>query len=161
MTTQFALLTLPDGNQIEGDSRSEIVDQIIPGHGDIPETEDGIATALALRENYLSHVAQRAQATVMAALTDTAPDAISTLSEDALTAIYHDRSTDTIELGVWDSDIPLFLMASSYVPYTQVPRPAGTAVVFLDPLNEATFLDSLQVAGFAELYERPDTSDLS
>lgn len=160
MTTQFTLLTIPDGAEIAADSRSQLVDQIIPGHGDLPVTEAGIATALGLREDHLASLAQRAQAIVMASLTVHNPEAIQELNEDALTAIYHDRGSEQIAIDVWDSDIPLFVMASSYAPYTEVPRPRGDQVVFLDSLNETTFLDSVVATGLAELYSRecPDES---
>ncbi|AUG29396.1 MULTISPECIES: hypothetical protein [Microbacterium] len=158
MTAQFALLTIPDGTQIEAESRTAIVDEIIPGHGTLPEGEDGAAAALTLREEHLADIAHRAQAVVMAALTEAGPSAISTLSEEALTAIYHDRSTQSVEIEAWESDIPLFLLATAYAPYTERPRPIGGQIVFLDPLNETTFLDSLVAAGFAELYTR-DTVD--
>lgn len=154
MTTQFALLTIPDGTMIEADTRTAIVDEIIPGHGALAAGD--IEAALILREEHLADIAHRAQAIVMAALTETGPTAIRSLGEDALTAIYHDRSSQTVEIEAWNSDIPLFLLASAYAPYTQTPRPTGEQVVFLDPLNEATFLDSLVAAGFAELYVRDD-----
>lgn len=160
MTTQFALLTIPDGSHIEAETRSAIVDEIIPGHGALPSGNEGAAAALNLREEHLADIAHRAQAIVMASVTDSSPDAIRALSEDALTAIYHDRGTQEVEIEAWDSDIPLFLLASSYTPYTARPRPIGDQIVFLDPLNEATFLDSLVAAGFAELYVR-DADDES
>lgn len=154
MTTEFTLLTIPDGAQLEGATRSEIVDQIIAGHGELAATDEGIATGLGLRENHLAHVAQHAQAIVMASLTEANAVGSSSLDDDALTAIYHDRTTEVIDLEAWHSDIPLFLMASAYAPFTDLPRPKGEAIVFLDALNEATFLDSLVAAGFAELYVR-------
>lgn len=155
MTTQFVLLTLPDGAELHGSSRSEIVDQFIPGHGSVPESEGAVVTRLLMRENVLAGLAERAQATVMAALTEQHPSLLDQLGEDGLTVVFHERGREVVELAEWASDIPLFLLASGYQPYTDVPRPAGEAIVFLDSLNETTFLDSVQAAGFAELYERP------
>lgn len=153
-TTEYALLTLPDGAELYGSSLSALVDQIIPGHGVLPDTDEGTATRLALREQTLANLATRAQATVMASLAVEYPETVATLNEDTLTVIYHDRSEDTVELVDWASDIPLFLMASAFAPYAEPARPTGESIVFLDALNEKTFLDSMVAAGFAELYVR-------
>jgi len=61
----------------------------------------------------------------------------------------------------WDSDIPLFVMASGFAPYTGLPRPSGASLVFLDALNETTFIDAVKAAGCGELFirELPDPGD--
>lgn len=153
--TTYALLTLPEGADLYGDSLSDLVDQVIPGHGAaLGETDEATEYRLGLRELTLAGLATRAQATVMAHLAAEYPEKIAGLDEDTLTAIYHDRAEDTVALVDWESDIPLFLMASAFAPYTAAPRPTGEAIVFLDSLNEKTFLDSMVAAGFAELYVR-------
>jgi hypothetical protein len=154
MSTKFALLQLTDGAQFEGDSLSDLVDQIVLGHGEpMPETGDSAILRFELRHNHLVDVAHRAQSIVMAAITEEFGDFIGATDEDFLTAVYHDRGATTVALEQWQSDIPLFLMAAAYEPYTELPRPTGDSIVFLDAVNERTFIESLQATGFVELYQ--------
>lgn len=154
--TTYALLNIADGSTIEGGSRSEIVDQLIPEHGALPEGDESIQARFDLRHDYLAGVAQSAQATILAALTQEHPDAVAAFDDDVRMVLFHDRYTERVDLASWESDIPLFLVATAYEPYTEWPRPDGGSVVFLDPKDETTFLDALVAAGGAELYQMVD-----
>lgn len=143
----FVLLDTASGEQIPGSSRSDLVDTVVPGHGDLPEGEEGAAARFDLRTVALVEVAHRLQGLALSDV-DT-----STLDEDALTVLFHDRGTEVVDLAEWPEDLPpLFVIASNYAPYSESPRPTGD-VVFLDAFNEKTFLDSLAAAGVVEVYE--------
>lgn len=157
--TSFALLTLPDGEEIVGSTLSDIVDHLIPGYGALPEGAGEYERRLLMRSATLASVAERAQASTMAALTDVAPDAVAALSADALTAIYHDRYSEVLAIEHWDSDIPLFLCAGGYAPYTDRPRPTGATVIVLDPWDERTFINGILAAGYGELFMTRDDDD--
>ncbi|WP_433673855.1 hypothetical protein [Microbacterium gorillae] len=144
----FALLDPASGHIAYADTVSELVDQLIDGHGGADED-----TQLGLRVDALAHHAGQAQAVVLAA----AGDASAQLDEDALTVILHDRHSEAPVFDSWESDAPLFLMATSFAPYTDVPCPSGDTIVWLDPSTERSFLDALGAVGVAELMVRnPD-----
>lgn len=155
----YAMLTLPDGEEIVGSTLSDIVDRLIPGYGDLPEGPESYERRLLMRAVTLANVAEKAQAIAVAALTAEVPDAVEQLSEDALTALFHDRHSQVLAIEHWDSDIPLFLPAGGYTPYTDLPRPAGETVVILDPWDERTFITGILAAGFGELFITRDDDD--
>lgn len=142
----FLLLDLANGTEITGDTRSEIVDQVVAGHADPPEGLDGDTARFELRLGELIAIANRVQALAMS---DVDP---SELDEEVLTALFHDRATDVVEVEDWPEGLPpLVLIATNYAPYSEVPAPEGN-VVLLDPKDETTFLESVVRAGIAQLY---------
>lgn len=62
-------------------------------------------------------------------------------------------------LDLWTSQVPLVLVAQDYAPYTEVPRPisglgdavAASNLIWLDALNDSTFLESLNGIGLITL----------
>lgn len=152
----YALLNLADGSHITADTISELVDQTIPEHGAVPDGPNEASARLLIRQEFLADAAARAQSLILAQLTDQYPDQVAALDEDVFAVLHHDRHTDVIEFTEWDSNIPLFLMTTGYAPYTELPRPAGETIVFLDPSDERTFVDSLVAVGMVELLVRDD-----
>lgn len=150
---RYRLLDLQSGETTSGETITEIVDALLPVHGSIPDGEGQAAAQLEVREYTLAQIAQSAQATVCASAD------ISSLDEDALTILFHDRHSEVPSFAEWASDLPLFLMASGYAPYTDRPRPSGDTIVFLDSHTERSFIDSLQPAGIAQLWVRENDSD--
>lgn len=75
-------------------------------------------------------------------------------TEDALTAIFHDR-TQPLPRGVvgdrWDHRVPLLLLATDYEPFTDLVPPSGN-VTLLDSSTERSYLESLTTLGVAQLY---------
>jgi hypothetical protein len=82
---------------------------------------------------------------------------IETVGEDALTALFSDRS-EAAEVLQWDHEVPLLHVSSHYEPYTERPRPKGN-VHLLDPYTELTLLLSLHAAGSLEVMFRESTAD--
>ena len=154
---KFVLLITSDGSEITGNTLSEIVDQLIPEHATLPEDEDGAKDRLILRHDFLVLLGKDAQAVAAASTAAENPEAFSQLDEDELTILFHDRGSERVEFPAWNADVPLFLLATSYAPFTETERPEGENIWWLDPSTERTFLDSLKVAGAAELLTRDDT----
>lgn len=146
---EFALIDNSTLEVTTSDSIMELTDSILAGHR--TETADG---RLALRHDALADRANTLQALIVA-------DAdAQTLGEDALTVMLHDRRTETVIFDGWESVLPLFLMATGYAPFTDVPRPSGATIVWLDPHTERTFLDSLASLGAVQLFVAdPDPLD--
>ena len=57
----------------------------------------------------------------------------------------HDWPTKTQDaVDVWDCPIPLLLVSTAYEPYSTVPAPVGKTVWWIDPVEDATLLGSLE-----------------
>jgi len=138
-----ALLVATDSTVIYGDSVSELVDHLLDGHSAAALDEQ-----LEMRLEALANAAAHAQAAVLA------DHPVEGLDEDTLTVFMHDRLATVIAFEEYDGEIPLFLLATSYAPFSAVPAPAGKAIVWLDPSTELTFLQSLGATGAVELLVR-------
>lgn len=141
---RYVALRISDAAQFAGDTISEVVDQLIPGHARMADDEQ-----LAARLDAIADAANLAQSLIVASVSD------GTLSEDALSVLLHDRRQEVVDLAEWKSNIPLLLVASGYAPYTTLRVPAGPSVVLLDPATERSFLDALGAVGGVELYIAP------
>lgn len=82
---------------------------------------------------------------------------IEAIGEDALTALFSDRS-EAAEVTEWAHEVPLLHVSSHYEPYTERQRPSGN-VHLIDPYTELTLLLSLHAAGNLEVAFRDDTAD--
>ncbi len=80
---------------------------------------------------------------------------IDTIGEDALTALFADRS-EAAEVTEWHHEVPLLHVSSHYEPYTERPRPTGN-VHLLDPFTELTLLLSMHAAGNLVVMFRENT----
>lgn len=143
---QFVLQGPGDGQVTYGDSRTDIVNQLFDAHKEAATPEDRFQVRLEI----LVELANMVQAQVVGKLVEDGaelPD-----DEDFLTVLLHDRSEKTIAFEEWDVEgLPLFLIATGYAPYSEIPRPTGEEVVWLDPANETTFLTALESLGLVEL----------
>lgn len=138
---QFVLQGPGNDQLTYGDSRADIVDQLFEAHRDAATPEEKFQVRLEV----LVGLANTVQTQVASELE--LPD-----DEDFLTVLFHDRAETTIAFEGWDVEgCPLFLIATGYAPYSEIPRPEGDEIVWLDPLNETTFLDSLEALGLVEL----------
>jgi len=138
------VLLLASGRTVSGDSISTIIDSLIDGHSEMDDSGQLVARLDALAE--LLTIQQAA------AIADAD---VSQLDEDDLDLLLHDRTTQVADIAEWALEIPLYLLAQSYEPYTDTPRPAGETIVWLDAIDERTFVDSLVSAGLAELFVAP------
>ncbi len=138
---QFVLQGPGDDQLTYGDSRTALVDQLFTAHQEAATADEKFQVRLEI----LVGLANTVQTQVAAGLE--LPD-----DDDFLTVLLHDRAETTIEFEAWDVEgCPLFLIATGYAPYSTVPRPEGAEIVWLDPLNESTFIEALEALGLVEL----------
>jgi len=74
---------------------------------------------------------------------------IDQLPADQQQALRGDRVTQPA-IDQWDAEVPLVLAAHDYQPDGELARPHGN-IIWLDPRDESTFLDSLAAAGLVRL----------
>ncbi len=132
-----ALMDNTNAGITEAQTASELVDELIDGHSEANDDQ-----RLLLRARFLAEHANAVQATILADVAHHYE-----LDEDALTVLLHDRDRETIAFDRWDSDIPLLLITTGYMPFTDRPRPAGDSILWLDPSTETSFLRSISSIG--------------
>lgn len=144
---RFVFTHPSDGHTVaEADTLSGLVDRLLVGHADrTPQAQ------LERRADSLAQACQVAQSAVLAGVD------LAGAGEDALGVLLHDRRCEVPVFDRWESDIPLFLLASGYAPYTPVPRPAGDRIVWADPHTERTFVDGLAACGLGCLWTADDS----
>lgn len=83
----------------------------------------------------------------LAAHRDADPELDGRLGEPGLTALVAPKAGVQLQMDVWPFEVPLYLLASQYAPYTDMPLPIGEHVVIVDPSTERTVLDGLGALG--------------
>ena len=151
-------LTRPDGHVISSKTATGLVEQVIDGYADIPDTDEGHDEALIARYEFLRLLANNLQSSLCADAANNTDFDPNKLSQDELEALFNDRAEPF--MGVegddgevffnWTHPVPLVVIDTDYEPYTDRPAPEGR-VVSLNPATEVTFLKSLDTAGVAKL----------
>lgn len=155
-------LETPMGEAFFADDIETLADALIPGHS----TMDDSAAAEA-RIWYCAHAAAVLQADVISALT---PDELNAIPADDMDTLLAPRlGPDAPAPTAWNSSIPLFVVETSYTPYTPLARPASVNdgvpgkplnVIWLLPVEAEEMMLSLASAGFARLMRNVDREDL-
>jgi len=73
-------------------------------------------------------------------------------SEDTLTTMLGGKTVVFTGEQWPEQSVPLYLIATDYAPFTDVPRPAGN-VVYLDPSMETAYLISLHEMGLVRFLQ--------
>lgn len=134
-----------NGDAIFADSLTDIVSVLIPGYEDLDDDhEDDLH--LNARIDALVPLARQAQELTLADLAHREHR----LSNDELNAALLDKEKPT-SLERWNPAEPLILLTTTYTPYTDDEAPEGS-IMWLDPTNEAVFLESLRKVGHGELW---------
>lgn len=140
----YAMAT--EAGTLFADTVTELVAELIPGYGEIPETADGATAALHARyEAAVSH-ANLIQGLLAAVGNAEGDFDAATESESTLTALFADREQFVADFTAWEHKVPVVLIATDYAPYTDVPRPSGN-ITWLDPATETSLLQSLRELG--------------
>lgn len=153
--TRWPFVMERSGNTIYADSRTELVGYILgEGYDKQPQTDEGNEVAFVIRAESAIATANFIQQ-IMASSEGNAGnwDAAHPTDEE-LTAFLTDRAEHPTEfLGIehWDHVVPLVLVTTHFEPYARRTAPTGN-VVWIDPSNETTFLDSLAALGQLALY---------
>lgn len=142
----FSLSAVGYGGVVFSDNLTELVEGLIDGYSDV--TDDG--EALWLRVQHLSLLAWQAQVSSLLHEDGVEDSQVPNFDEDVITAIFADK-LDILDFDRWDVEYPLFLLATSYAPYTQAPRPEGDFLIWLDPYTEQTYISALGALGIAEV----------
>lgn len=113
---------------------------------------------LVARWESLAEAARRAQEAIVsqgAREFDEIPeDVLTTL----LTPVAAGAQPKAIGLA-WTDELPLLVLATDYVPYTEHAQPTGDNVWFLDPATETTFLAALDRLGAIQMRTRLEGDD--
>lgn len=137
------------------DSAHDIIAHLIPGYGDLDTAEDATEAhdqALLLRWQTAVLTASDVQAAICGDRVHEGKFDPATESEDALTALFGDKTVAVEGFDSWDNEhVPLVLIATDYEPYTERDLPTGN-VLWIDPSDEIAFLNSLANLGVIEFY---------
>ncbi len=134
------------------DELADLLDVLIPGYADMAEQE-----RLAGR----IRLAIGAQISTQAYINgDVEPDEWNALTDQQRGVLTGPRDTQPA-VDFWDPDIPLVLVETGYAPYTDIDQPiSGIAdvqdppnMIWLRPIDEWDFLESLHTAGYIVLHE--------
>ena len=141
------------------DTATELVGVLIPGYdaipaetgGDTPASDADHDTALGMRYDQAVQTVTVLQESHLAAATLNGDFDPEVASEDTLTTMLGGK-TVVFTGAEWPEAVPLYLIATDYAPFTDVPRPAGN-VVYLDPSMETAYLISLHEVGLVRFLQ--------
>lgn len=145
------------------DTPEELLGLLIPGYLDLSPQEQQVA-----RIRLAISVQVATQARINAEADPDAWDALSDAEKEVLqgSRLQQPRGWgDADGMGdVWDSEVVLVLVETGYAPYSEVDRPiSGIAdvvnppnILWLRPVDDWDFLESLAAAGFIDLFEATD-----
>ncbi len=160
-----------DGTSHFADSVTEIIEATLPGYanltfvddaGTIELLDEGNDVALVMRYDDLIGYATGLQEHIVTTAIESGDFDPASVSEDVLTALFAERivpfegvpfTNDVNDPRVsleWELDVPLVLIASDYVPFTERSAPTGN-IIWLDPTTELTYLRSLDRLGVLKL----------
>lgn len=137
------------------DTLSEAVTVLIPGYLDMDEDARTFA-----RVKFLNDLAAPLQAQILATWD---PEAREALTESERTTLLTARHVPLV-VEEWSAEVPLVLLESHYMPYTEVPAPVSVPddvsdppnLIWLRPGTDLTFLQSLERVGLIALGEHTD-----
>ena len=142
------------------DTATELVGVLIPDYDAIPANSDGDTpcsdadhdTALWMRYGQAVHTVTVLQESALAAATNNGDFDPALAGEDTLTTMLGGKTVVFTGEQWPEQAVPLYLIATDYAPFTDVPRPAGN-VVYLDPSMETAYLISLHEMGLVRFLQ--------
>lgn len=136
------------------DTRTELVGALIKGYDDIDPTDS--VTALVDRFDEALALANRLQGFI-AGVVASDPESDFTYgdaTEEELTLFLSDRlerPEQNIGVTHWEHEVPLVLITTMFQPHDDAEIVTGN-VIWIDPTDETTFLDSLESVGQIRLF---------
>ena len=140
-----------EGRVVLADSRTELVEDLIEGYADLPDTDAGNDEALYMRYTSVTDIADQIQQIIAAQAVNDGTFDHTVESEDNLTVIFTPRKEKITGFSPWTHVVPLILISTDYAPFTSEPLPEGN-IKFLNPFTETTYLDSLSELGVIDLH---------
>lgn len=147
-------------NLVAADTRTELVEHLIDGYADLNHDENGDDIALQMRGIQSLATADFLQEFVAGVAANEGDFDFPNATEDELTAFLTPRLQNPVEIlniSHWDHKVPLVLVTSLFEPYTEASPPTGN-IMWIDPTNETTYLDSLHSVGQIRLFVSSDTN---
>lgn len=133
------------GEAFTGESRTALVDLLIPGYAELaPGDKDNT------RFLYLVSVANQATGTLAARAVGEGRLSMADLGQEEIDALLNTSRDRPVEWGEWTVDVPLIVLPQTY---GNRDKPTGN-VTFLDGETETTMLDSLAALGAIEVHVR-------
>lgn len=130
------------GEVLRGESRTELVERLMPGYVDSDKD--------ASRFFYLLGVAHKAQGLLVSDAVQSGDLTLSELDQEQVDALLNTPRDQPVEWGEWDLPVPLVVIPQAY---DGRPVPTGN-VVKLDGHDETRFLASLEELGAVEVFVR-------
>jgi hypothetical protein len=142
---RYELVYAGHTRRVYADTEAALIDVLIPEYVSMSEQQQWEA-----RLSYMI----RAQVIAQAGLN--AVDAFETLDHTAKTILQGPRHEPPV-VPTWACPVPLVLIASFYTPAGTNPRPVSEAgmepnIIWVDPSDDVTFLNSLHDIGVISLY---------
>ena len=156
--TKWRFVMTRNGKTVMADTRTELVGCLIPGYDALPHDEDGDEAALVERFKQAVVTADFIQQFIAGCAVNDGDFDFEEASQLELTAFLTPRlehPTDLLGITHWEHHIPLVLVTTSFAPYADRTPPSGN-VVWIDPTNETTYLDSMDALGQLKLYVDAD-----
>lgn len=151
----FSMLDVKTGDVVFAESRTELVAHIIDDYETSFDTEAAQDRALWQRYQIAVRVAGGLQAFLAAAAQEEGTFVPELITENDLNALLGDKSEKPDDIKSWDHTVPLVLISTDYAPHTQIAAPSGN-VLWINPYNETTFLESLETAGLINVFVTED-----
>jgi hypothetical protein len=151
---KWRFVMLRNGKTVMADTRTELVECLIPGYSELAHDEDGDLQALKERFKQAVVTADFMQQFVAGVAVNNGEFDFENASEEELTAFLTPRlehPTELLGITHWAHAIPLVLVTTSFEPYTSRTPPTGN-IVWIDPTNETTYLDSMNALDQLRLY---------
>jgi hypothetical protein len=167
---QYAAVAL-DGTTYYADSVTEIIDATLDGYAELKHVDENGETeffdqgndlALVMRYDDLVGYATGLQEQIVKTHIEEREFDPASISEEVLTALFAEKivpfegipvSDDPANTDMdlaWSLEVPLVLLTSDYLPFTDRMVPDGN-IVWLDPTTELTYLRSLDKIGVMKL----------
>jgi|AACY02.3.fsa_nt_gi hypothetical protein len=151
------LCYLPGGTDIVfTDTVTNIIDFLIAGYSDLPNEEEAAVARITLADS----IARILQSQVLLDV-----DRASFTDEEWATLNAPRVGSAAAQADWWRSNTPLYVVETTYEPYTDIPRPAAagadtqeSTIRWIRPADEEDFLLSLHEVGFIRLMENTETS---
>lgn len=155
--TPYAVALVSTTSTLFADSFDELVAQLIPDYPVDQDTDEEVEEADALRYAYMVREADTLQERYAKRAIDNG--FLTADADETIRWIVTAPRSEHIALpgDRWDiAELPVVLVTSNYAPFSEHVAPTGDALVWLDPTDSRTYIQSLAKAANARVFEHPE-----
>lgn len=127
------------------ETRTELVGRLLPGYEDLSDDD-----AFLARHEAALVMASTLQEVIAAGKVNSGEWDHQAAGEDVLTALLTPRVEGPAFAGEWTEPVALVQVTTQFAPFTAL-EPITGNVIWIDPVDEKVFLESLAAAGAFEL----------